>query len=278
MTTDGLKWQMKVARSKFLRLFVLGYASAMILAACNSSSSNPATSSSPTTSALGQELTVGTEGTYPPFSFRDLKTGELTGYDIEVAQEVAKRLGRPIQFVPTQWKSMLASLDAKRFDFVANQVTVTPEREKQFAFSEPYTVSGTVVIVSNDNPKKIQGVADLKGKVVGTTQGSNFAEVAQKAGAEVKYYSGIAQVLTDLQQGRIDAALNDRLYVLTELKKSDYRVKAVGESFGKESTAFVFNKDSEPLRDEVNQILGEITKDGTLDGISKKWFGQDVSN
>lgn len=266
----------KITRSRFLRLFALGFGSTVALTACGANSTG-AGSASKTADSAGQALTVGTEGTYPPFSFKDLKTGELSGYDIEVAQAVAKRIGRPVTFVPTQWKSMLASLDAKRFDFVANQVTVTPEREKQFAFSEPYTVSGAVVIVSNDNPKKIQGAADLKGKVVGTTQGSNFAEAAKQAGAEVKYYPGVAQVLTDLEQNRVDAALNDRLYALTELKKANYKVKAVGEPFQKESTAFAFNKDNTQLRDQVNQALNDLKKDGTLAAIAKKWFGEDVS-
>lgn len=261
-----------ITRSQFLRLFVLGAGSTIVLAACNNQSSSGSNSAT-----AGQALTVGTEGTYPPFSFRDVKNNELTGYDIEVAREVAKRLNRDVEFVPTQWKSMLASLDAKRFDFVANQVTVTPEREQQYSFSEPYTVSGAVVIVSNDNPKQIQSVTDLKGKVVGTTQGSNFAKAAEEAGAEIKYYTGIAQVLTDLQQNRIDAALNDRLYVLTELKTANYRVKAVGEPFSKESTAFAFRKDNQELRDQVNRILSEIRQDGTLANISNKWFGEDVS-
>lgn len=248
----------------------------MVLAACSSNPTNSASSSN-SAAESGQTLTVGTEGTYPPFSFRDLKTGGLAGYDIDVATEVAKRLNKKIDFVPTQWKSMLASLDAKRFDFVANQVSVTPEREKQYAFSEPYTVSGIVVIVSNDNPKQIQSVADLKGKTVGTTQGSNYADAAKKAGANVKYYPGIAQVLSDLEQNRVDAALNDRFYALTELKKVNYKVKAVGEPFGKETTAFAFRKDNEQLRDQANRVLSEIKKDGTLTSIGKKWFGEDVS-
>ncbi|WP_199333870.1 transporter substrate-binding domain-containing protein [Oculatella sp. FACHB-28] len=265
----------KLTRSQFIRLLMLASSSAVVLAACGSNSTD--TSSDSPGASTDQPLTVGTEGTYPPFSFRDLQSNELTGYDIDIATEVAKRLGRPIEFVPTQWKSMLASLDAKRFDFVANQVSVTPEREQQYAFSQPYTVSGAVVLVSQDNPKNIQSVNDLSGKVVGTTQGSNFAKAAEEAGAEVKYYQGIAQVLTDLQQNRVDAALNDRLYVLTELQEANYRVKSVGEPFTRETTAFAFRKDNTELRDQVNQALDAIKQDGTLANISNTWFGEDVS-
>lgn len=265
-----------LTRSRFLKSLALGLGSMTLLVACGVNQPD-ASSGNASDTASGQPLTVGTEGTYPPFSFRDLQSNQLAGYDIDVAKEVAQRLGREVEFVPTQWKSMLASLDAQRFDFVANQVSVTPEREQQYAFSEPYTVSGAEVIVSNENPKQIQGVADLKGKVVGTTQGSNFAKAAEEAGAEVRYYPGIAQVLTDLQQNRIDAALNDRLYILTELKEANYRVKAVGEPFTKEVTAFAFRKDNQQLRDQVNQALDEMRQDGTLANISNKWFGEDVS-
>lgn len=274
----------RLARSTFLRLFALSLAGSVGLAACGTNApsaqngSAPGTTANPSTETpTGAPLTVGTEGTYPPFSFRDVKSGELTGYDVEVSREVAKRLGRPVELVPTQWKSMLASLDSKRFDFAANQVSVTPEREQQYAFSDPYTVSGAVVIVNDNNPKEIKGIDDLKGKVVGTTQGSNFAEAAKAAGAELRFYPGIAQVLTDLEQNRVDAALNDRLYALTELKESNYKVKAVGDPFTRETTAFAFRKDNTQLRDEVNRVLQEMQQDGTLAAISKKWFGEDVS-
>lgn len=138
---------------------------------------------------------------------------------MEVAKEVAKRLDMKPKIVPTEWKNMFTSLGS-RFDMVANQVTITPEREKQYAFSTPYTVSGGKVIVNKSN-KDIKGIKDLKSKVVGTTQGSNYSMEAEKAGAKVKYYKGIAQVLSDLDVNRVDAAMNDELFILTELKKQN---------------------------------------------------------
>ncbi|SFE23105.1 amino acid ABC transporter substrate-binding protein, PAAT family [Bacillus sp. OV194] len=222
-----------------------------------------------------EELTIGTEATYPPFSYRDKKTNEVTGYDVEVAKEVAKRLDMKPKVVPTEWKNMFSSL-GKRFDMVANQVTITPERKKQFAFSSPYTVSGGKVIV-NKNNKDIKSIKDLKGKVVGTTQGSNYAAQAEKAGAKVKYYKGIAQVLTDLDVNRVDAALNDELFILTELKNSKYNVKPVGEPFSENKMAFAFKKNDKDLAKKVDKALADMKKDGTLSKLSKKYFGADVS-
>lgn len=230
-------------------------------------------------SASGEKretLTIGTEATYPPFSFRDPKTNDITGYDVDVAREVAKRIGMKAKFVPTEWKGMFSSLDTKRFDMIANQVTITDERKEKYDFSIPYTISGGQVIVHQDNTE-IKGIEDLKGKKVGTTQGSNYAKAAEEAGADVKYYKGIAQVLADLNVKRIDAALNDRLFIQQELKDSDYNVKAVGDTFNKSTTAFAFRKNEDELLEKVNNALKEMKEDGTLAKISKKYFGEDVS-
>ncbi|MDN4526968.1 transporter substrate-binding domain-containing protein [Fictibacillus fluitans] len=222
-----------------------------------------------------KELTIGTEATYPPFSYRDKKTNEVTGYDVEVAKEVAKRLDMKPKVVPTEWKNMFTSLGS-RFDMVANQVTITPERKAQYVFSTPYTVSGGQVIVNKSN-KDIKGIKDLKGKVVGTTQGSNYSKEAEKAGAKIKYYKGIAQVLSDLDVNRVDAAMNDELFILKELKDTKYNVKAVGKPFNENKMAFAFKKDNKDLAKKVDKALADMKKDGTLAKISKKYFGADVS-
>ncbi len=221
-------------------------------------------------------LKIGTEATYPPFSFRDSESNEITGYDVEIAREVAKRIGMKVEFVPTEWKGMFGALDTERIDMVANQVTITDERKQKYAFSEPYTVSGGQVIVHEDN-NDIKGIEDLKGKTVGTTQGSNYAKAAEEAGANLKYYKGIAQVLTDLNVKRIDAALNDRLFIQQELKDDSYKVKAVGDPFNQTKMAFAFRKGQDELIEKVNNAMKEMKEDGTLEEISQKYFGEDVS-
>lgn len=249
-----------------------------ILAGCGASSEGTGEGEKNNNSESGgkQALTIGTEGTYKPFSFKNLESGELTGYDVEVAREVAKRVGMKPEFAPTPWKSMFASLDSKRFDMIANQVTITSERKKKYDFSTPYTYSGGRVIVHQDN-HTIKGLEDLKGKVIGTTRGSNYAQIAKDAGAELKYYKGINEVLSDLNVKRIDAALNDRLFILTTMKDMNYDVKAVGDTFNQLEMAFAFRKGSDDLIQKVNQALKEMKEDGTLAKISKEWFGEDVS-
>ena len=112
----------------------------------------------------GGVLRIGTEGVYAPFSYHDPATNELTGYDIDVARAVGEKLGRPVEFVETPWDSIFAALEANRFDVVANQVTITPERQAKYDLSEPYAV-GEGVIVTRADDDSITSLDDLKGKV-----------------------------------------------------------------------------------------------------------------
>src|SRR3954470_15479538 len=96
------------------------------------------------------EIKIGTEGVYAPFSFHDA-SGKLTGFDIEIAEEVAKRLGVKPDFIETQWDGIFAGLDSKRFDAIINQIGIRPDRQAKYDFSDPYTVSKPVLIVREDN-------------------------------------------------------------------------------------------------------------------------------
>lgn len=108
-------------------------------------------------------LRVGTEGTYAPFSYHDPSTGQLAGYDVDVARAVGDKLGLKVEFVETPWDSIFAALEADRFDVVANQVTITPERQAKYDMSQPYSV-GEGVIVTRADDTSITSLADLKGK------------------------------------------------------------------------------------------------------------------
>ena len=136
---------------KFSILFLLLCSFSILLAACGTNKANPETAQNNVTEKEGAEdllakvkdegkLMIGTEGTYAPFTFHD-ESGKLTGFDVEIAQEVAKRLGVEAEFLETQWDAMFAGLDAKRFDMVANQVGIKPERQEKYDFSDPYITS-----------------------------------------------------------------------------------------------------------------------------------------
>ncbi|MEH7883899.1 amino acid ABC transporter substrate-binding protein [Bacillus sp. JJ1609] len=221
------------------------------------------------------KLLVGTEGTYPPFTFHD-ESGELTGFDVEIAKEVAKRLGVEAEFKETQWDAMFAGLDAKRFDMIANQVGIKPEREEKYAFSNPYITSTGVLIAHEDNTE-IKGFEDLKGKKAAQSMTSNYATMAKENGAEIVGVEGFNQAIELIMSKRADVTINDNLSFLDFKKaKPDAKVKIVAESEDASKSGLMFRKDSETLVEAVNGALADMISDGTYDKISKKWFGENV--
>ncbi len=155
------------------------------------------------------ELVIGTEGTYSPFSFHEGSgSGALTGYDVEVATAVADKLGVKPVFEETQFDGIFAGLEAGRWDVIANQISITDERKTVYDFSEPYTVSPGVIIVKGSD-SGISSFADLAGKTTAQSLTSNWNELATQSGAKVEAVEGFAQAVTLLQQGRVDATIND---------------------------------------------------------------------
>ncbi|WP_094096213.1 amino acid ABC transporter substrate-binding protein [Paenibacillus physcomitrellae] len=221
-------------------------------------------------------LLIGTEGTYAPFSFHDA-SGALTGFDVDIAREIAKRIGVKAEFVETQWDGMIAGLDAKRFDAVFNEVSINDERKAKYDFSSPYIASKAVLIVRKDNTD-IKSFADLKGKKAGQTLTSNLGKIAKENGAEIVDIDGFNQAIDLLNSKRIDATINDNLsYLDLKKQKPDIPLKVVDEEANASQSAGLFRKGETDLVDAVNQALADMQKDGTYLSISKKYFGEDVS-
>lgn len=221
-------------------------------------------------------LRIGTEGTYAPFSYHDPATNELVGYDVEVAKAVAERLGVAPVFVETPWDSIFAALGADRFDVVANQVTITPERQDLYDLSEPYAI-GEGVIVTRTDDDSITSLDDLAGRTTAQSATSNWAQVARDAGANVEVVEGFTQAITLLNQGRVDAVVNDSLSVYAYLASTgDTSVKIAAQTGEKSEQGFAANKDS-GLMDAINGALSDLQADGTLAGISQKYLDANVA-
>jgi cystine transport system substrate-binding protein len=221
-------------------------------------------------------LRVGTEGTYSPFSFHDPASNDLTGYDVEVITAVADQLGMEVEFSEVPWDAIFAGLEAGRYDVIANQVSVTEERQALYDFTEPYTVS-TGAVVTRADDTSITGLDDLAGKTSAQSATSNWAEVAKGAGANVEAVEGFTQAVTLLKQGRVDATINDDLAVLNYLETTgDTELRIAAATDDQTEQAFALAKDSE-LTEQIDGALAELRADGTLAEISEKWFGTDVS-
>ncbi len=239
----------------------------------------PATAADLLTAAKARgTLKIAMEGTYPPFNFKDQKTGELAGYDVDVAKLVASRLGLKPEFVTTEWSAILAGLAAGKYDVIISQVGITPKRELAFDFSRPYTYSSPQLIVRKNDTARYATLADLKGKKVGAGQGSVFEQQAKAVpGIEVKSYPAAPENLQDLAFGRIDAALNDSLMVAYLLKHSKLPIQAGARVGNVERMGVTFQKGSPQFKAAIDKVLLDAAADGSLKAISMKWFGSDVS-
>lgn len=222
------------------------------------------------------KLRIGTEGTYAPFTYHDDK-GTLTGFDVDLGREIAKRLGVKPEFIETKWDGMIAGLDANRFDVVMNEVSINAERKAKYDFSDPYIASKAVLIVK-DNNQDIKKLADLKGKKAGQSLTSNLNQIAKDNGATIVQVDGFNQAIDLLLSGRIDATVNDKLsYLDFKTRRPDAPIKVVDETDTGSTSAVLMNKNNNELRDAINQALAGMKKDGTYLAISKKYFGTDVS-
>jgi L-cystine transport system substrate-binding protein len=221
------------------------------------------------------KLLIGTEGTYAPFTFHD-ESGKLTGFDVEIASEVAKRLGVEPEFKETQWDAIFAGLDAKRFDMIANQVGIRPDRQEKYDFSDPYITSAAVLITHKDN-NQVKAFEDIKNLNAAQSLTSNYGEMAKKFGANLVGVEGFTQSVELLATKRVDVTINDRISYLDYTKqKPDAPIKIVDTSEEASVSGLMFRKESDTLVAEVNKALTEMIEDGTYTKISEKWFGEDV--
>jgi len=257
---------------------LLAASAAVTLSACSGGAA-------PESSAAGDEfglvdagtLTVATEGTYRPFSFHD-ESGDLVGFDVEIAEAVAEKLDLEVSFQETQWDAIFAGLEAGRFDVIANQVSINPEREEKYLFSEPYSVSPGVIVVPEDDDS-ISSFDDLAGKTTAQSLTSNWYELAQESGANVEAVEGWAQAVALLEQGRVDATINDKLTFLDyETTDGPTGLKIAAETDDPASSAFAFTQDKQALVDAIDAALAELREEGVLAEISEKYFGADVTS
>lgn len=233
-----------------------------------------------TTSIHAQEDTirVGMSGQYFPFTFVEQDT--LKGFEVDVMDAVAKEMGREVEYQTAAFSGLFGMLGAGRIDTVANQITITEERQKAYLFSEPYVYDGAQVVTKAGN-EDINGVEDLKGKTVAVNLGSNFEALLRDLPyadeIDIKTYE--SNIERDTALGRVDAFVMDRVSASQIIKEKPLPLALAGPTFSQITNAYPF-KDSErgrALRDEVNAALKTLRDNGTLKAISEQWFGTDIT-
>lgn len=229
---------------------------------------------------LPDKIVIGLDDNFPPMGFRD-EGGKLVGFDIELAQEAAKRMGVQVEFKPIDWDSKEAALKSKKVDMLWNGLTITEDRKKQIAYSKPYMHNEQILIVRKDS--NIQKKEDLAGKMLGTQEGSSSVDALDKNAdfkkslKDVKMYGDFVAALMDLEVGRIDGVLIDSVVGRYNLEKKGDKFRILEGSMGDEEFGVGMRKEDTALCNKLNEVLKSMSADGTLAKLSDKWFKKDIT-
>ena len=220
-------------------------------------------------------LTVGSDLTNPPFAFRQ-PDGKIAGFSVDIAWEIAKRLGRPgVDVIETPVANLFPGLNAKRYEFIAAPISVTVERAQQMLFTEPYMSSayGTLFHVDGPDLTTLEG---LKGKTLAVVRGGQadawIGENVGKLGFEPQHFDRVADVIQAVVDRKSFAGIMDLPVALQTVKQ--VKVVKTGPSIltGR-VVAFAFRQDDAAFRNRVELIVEEMKREGSFAGIYRAWFG-----
>ncbi len=223
---------------------------------------------------------VGVDDVYPPMEFKD-DAGKIVGFDVELATEIAKKMGKKVEFVSTAWDGIFTSLDSKKFDCIISSVSINEERQQKYIFTNPYIANAQVIVVGKNNTS-ITSEKDLKGKKVGVQTGTTADESAEKfvkeTPFEIKKYDQIIQPFADMKVGRIDAIIVDEVVGKYYAAQDKQSFKVTGGRLTNEPIGVCLRKSDTELRDKVQKAIDDLKADGTMKKLSEKWFGEDLTS
>ncbi|MFP4072072.1 MAG: ABC transporter substrate-binding protein [Desulfovibrionales bacterium] len=221
------------------------------------------------------EISFAMSGGYPPFNFYNDKN-ELVGFDVDVANEVADRIGVAFKPVTTEWSGIIEGLRSGAYDGILGSMAVTEDRLKVVDFSTPYYYSGAQLMVREDAP--FDSPEDLQGETIGVVTGTTFEQDAEKLGAgEVRLYKDDNQTLMELDNGVVDAVITDRVVGVNAMNTEKFDIDMLGSPLRSEDIAVAIRKDDDTLLQEVDSVITAMHEDGTLTALSEKWLGVDIT-
>lgn len=226
------------------------------------------------------KLVVGTSASYKPWAFQE--NDEVKGFEMDVWKEIAERNNYELEFKLGQFSGLVGMLDAGEIDTVAHQMSITPEREEKYYFSEPYAYSFYDLFVAEDSAYQTKG--DLKGLKVGCWLGGNGEATLRQIneeydlGFDIVTYDG-ASLENELTIGRLAGIWQGEIKTNTIIEENDLDIRQLNEKLVYEVNAYPFRKDEagKKLSQEVAEAIKEMREDGTLEELSNKWFGLDTT-
>lgn len=224
------------------------------------------------------EIIIATEGTWAPWTYHN-EEDVLVGFDVEVAQKIAEKLGVKATFEEVAWDGIFAGLDSGRYDIAANGVEVTETRAEKYDFTVPYGYIRTAIIVRGDNDS-INSFEDLAGKTTANTLASTYALMAESYGASPMGVDDLNQTIELLLQGRVDATLNAEVSLYDFMKvKPDANIKMAALSAEANLVSIPLRKgdDSATLLAAIDKAIEELHQEGVISELSIKYFGSDIT-
>lgn len=272
-------------KSKFVKMLAAMALVPALLAGCaasNSGDNQPADNGSTgADESLSKVLdsgkfVLGLDATFKPMGYTD-ENDNIVGFDIDVAEEVCKRMGVELVKQPIDWDTKEQDLDAGKIDCIWNGMSVSPSRAEIMNLSEPYMENSMVFVVANGSG--IASQADLEGKTVAVQSGSTAQDILKESGLNITESALATNVecLQNLELNLCDAVFMDSVVANFEIKESGKDYVVLPDGLETEEYAIGFRKNDQALRDEVQKILSEMKADGKLGEISEKWFGSDVT-
>lgn len=228
------------------------------------------------------KIVVGIDDDFPPISFRD-KTGEIVGFEVDLARETAKRMGVEIEFQPIDWDNKEEELNSGHIDIIWSGLDITDKRKEYITFSKPYMDDRQVILVKRDSDLEFYSEGDLEDKAVGTQIGSTSDEYINKDKTlkesikDYKTYSKINEAVAALKADEIDVVVCDEIIARYEMNIYPNQLKIINIKIGSiAETGIGFRKDDVKLRDKVQKAFDEVISDGTAKKISLQWFNADL--
>ena len=224
------------------------------------------------------EIVVATEGAWAPWTYHD-ENDKLVGFDVEIAEAIAAKLGVKVHFEECPWDSIFAGLDSGRYDIAANGIELTAERAEKYDFSTPYGYIRTALIVRGDN-EEIATFEDLAGKSTANSIASTYMTLAESYGATAVGVDTLDQTLEMVISGRADATLNAEVSYYDYLRvHPEANVKVVALTEEASHVVIPVRKDADcaSLLEAIDNAIAELIEEGELSRISEKYFGSDIT-
>ncbi len=217
------------------------------------------------------KIILGTNAEFPPFEYRE--KGEITGFDMELARAISKKMGRELEIKDMAFDGLIPALQSKKIDFIAAGMTATDERRKNVNFTASYYESSQVIIVNVEN-NEIKGVKDLEGKKVGVQLGTTGDTEAQKIkGVKLKKYNAAFAGVMELKNKKIEAIILDSEPAANFVRENK-GLKILPENLTKEEYAMAISKGNESLLKEIDGALKELRENGEYDRLFEKYFSE----